>query len=50
VGATRAEPGKRRACFRDVIQVPDGAALLLSEGENGELLRLTPATETMGAR
>jgi glucose/arabinose dehydrogenase len=28
---------------RDVIQAPDGAVLLLSDGNNGELLRLTPA-------
>jgi glucose/arabinose dehydrogenase len=28
---------------RDVIQPPDGAVLLLSDGNNGELLRLTPA-------
>ena len=29
--------------IRDVIEAPDGAVLLLSDGENGELLRLTPA-------
>jgi glucose/arabinose dehydrogenase len=28
---------------RDVIEAPDGAVLLLSDGGNGELLRLTPA-------
>lgn len=28
---------------RDVIAAPDGAVLLLSDGNNGELLRLTPA-------
>jgi glucose/arabinose dehydrogenase len=27
---------------RDVIEAPDGAILLLSDGNNGELLRLTP--------
>lgn len=29
--------------IRDVIQAPDGAVLLLSDGKKGELLRLTPA-------
>jgi glucose/arabinose dehydrogenase len=29
--------------IRDVIQAPDGAVLVLSDGKNGELLRLTPA-------
>ena len=29
--------------IRDVIQAPDGAVLLLSDGKEGELLRLTPA-------
>jgi aldose sugar dehydrogenase len=29
--------------IRDVIQAPDGAVLLLSDGPKGELLRLTPA-------
>ena len=33
---------KRR--IRDVIEAPDGAVLLLSDGANGELLRLTPGT------
>lgn len=28
--------------IRDVIEAPDGAVLLLSDGGNGELLRLTP--------
>ena len=32
---------KRR--IRDVIEAPDGAILVLSDGANGELLRLTPA-------
>jgi glucose/arabinose dehydrogenase len=32
--------------IRDVSQAPDGAVLLLSDGGNGELLRLTPATDT----
>jgi glucose/arabinose dehydrogenase len=31
--------------IRDVIQAPDGAVLLLTDGMNGELLRLTPALE-----
>lgn len=29
--------------IRDVIQAPDGAVLLLSDGDNADLLRLTPA-------
>ena len=29
--------------IRDVIQAPDGAVLLLTDGDNGALLRLTPA-------
>jgi glucose/arabinose dehydrogenase len=28
---------------RDLIEAPDGAVLLLTDGNNGELLRLTPA-------
>jgi glucose/arabinose dehydrogenase len=35
---------KRR--IRDVIQAPDGAVLLLVDGDNGELLRLTPMAQT----
>lgn len=31
--------------IRDVIQAPDGAILLLSDGGDGELLRLTPARQ-----
>jgi glucose/arabinose dehydrogenase len=31
-----------RTRIRDVIEAPDGAILLLSDGNNGELLRLTP--------
>ncbi|HEV7764522.1 MAG TPA: PQQ-dependent sugar dehydrogenase [Thermoanaerobaculia bacterium] len=31
--------------IRDVIQSPDGAVLLLVDGDDGELLRLTPATK-----
>jgi len=34
---------KRR--IRDVIQAPDGAVLLLTDGDDGELLRLTPGTK-----
>jgi glucose/arabinose dehydrogenase len=32
-----------RRRIRDVIQAPDGAVLVLSDGKDGELLRLTPA-------
>jgi glucose/arabinose dehydrogenase len=39
-GDERIDMGKR---IRDVIQAPDGAILLLTDGGNGELLRLTPA-------
>jgi glucose/arabinose dehydrogenase len=35
--------------IRDVIQAPDGGILLLSDGEDGELLRLAPSVPT-GAR
>ena len=35
---------KRR--IRDVIQAPDGAILVVSDGAGGELLRLTPAGQT----
>jgi glucose/arabinose dehydrogenase len=38
--AERLEMGKR---IRDVAEAPDGAVLLLSDGAQGELLRLTPA-------
>lgn len=38
----RIDMGKR---IRDVIQAPDGAVLLLVDGNNGELLRLTPAIQ-----
>src|SRR5437763_3618053 len=31
---------------RDVEQAPDGAVLLLSDGNNGELLRLTPGEKS----
>lgn len=31
--------------IRDVIQAPDGAVLLLSDGDNADLLRLTPAEQ-----
>jgi len=40
VDEERLEMGKR---IRDVIEAPDGAVLLLTDGSNGELLRLTPA-------
>lgn len=36
----RIDMGRR---IRDVVQAPDGAILLLSDGDEGELLRLTPA-------
>jgi hypothetical protein len=39
--------GKR---IRDVIQAPDRAVLLLVDGDNGELLRLTPASDAATAR
>ena len=32
---------KRR--IRDVVQAPDGSVMVLSDGDQGELLRLTPA-------
>ena len=38
-GEERIDMGKR---IRDVAQAPDGAVMLLSDGPNGELLRLTP--------
>jgi glucose/arabinose dehydrogenase len=38
---------KRR--IRDVIETPDGALLVLSDGKDGELLRLTPATPAAAA-
>lgn len=38
-GEERIDMGKR---IRDVIEAPDGALLLLVDGDNGELLRLTP--------
>jgi glucose/arabinose dehydrogenase len=36
----RLDMGKR---IRDVIEAPDGAVLVLTDGREGELLRLTPA-------
>lgn len=39
-GEERLDMGKR---IRDVIEAPDGSVLLLVDGDNGELLRLTPA-------
>ena len=39
-GEERVDMKKR---IRDVIQAPDGAVLLLTDGAGGELLRLTPA-------
>jgi glucose/arabinose dehydrogenase len=41
--ATGQEQIKMGFRVRDVIQAPDGAVLLLSDGPRGELLRLTPA-------
>jgi glucose/arabinose dehydrogenase len=34
--------------IRDVIQAPDGALLVITEDEKGELLRLTPAGSATG--
>ena len=34
--------------IRDVAQMPDGRLLLLTDGDNAELLRLTPSSETTG--
>ncbi|ADJ29270.1 PQQ-dependent sugar dehydrogenase [Nitrosococcus watsonii] len=31
--------------IRDVIHAPDGAVLLLTDGDNADLLRLTPARQ-----
>ena len=39
-GEERIDMGKR---IRDVIQAPDGAVLVLTDGKDGALLRLTPA-------
>jgi glucose/arabinose dehydrogenase len=39
-GEERIDMGRR---IRDVIQALGGAVLLLSDGDNGEMLRLTPA-------
>jgi glucose/arabinose dehydrogenase len=39
---------KRR--IRDVLQSPDGAVLLLSDGDDGELLRLSPSGKLSHAR
>lgn len=41
-GAEEIKMGKR---IREVVQTPDGAVLLLTDGDNGELLRLTPSGE-----
>ena len=38
----RIDMGRR---IRDVIESPDGAILVLTDGKDGELLRLTPAAE-----
>jgi aldose sugar dehydrogenase len=46
-GEERIDMGKR---IRDVIQAPDRAVLLLVDGDNGELLRLTPASDAATAR
>jgi glucose/arabinose dehydrogenase len=46
-GEERIDMKKR---IRDVIQAPDGAVLLLVDGDNGELLRLTPAQSTSPAQ
>jgi glucose/arabinose dehydrogenase len=36
--------------IRDVAEAPDGALLLLSDGDDGELLRLTPKTAKAAER
>ena len=46
--ATAHEQIKMGFRVRDVIQAPDGAVLLLSDGGRGELLRLTPAGGAAG--
>jgi glucose/arabinose dehydrogenase len=43
--AAEAERLEMKRRIRDVIQAPDGAILLLSDGKDGELLRLTPAAQ-----
>jgi glucose/arabinose dehydrogenase len=42
---TAAERIDMQRRVRDVIQAPDGAVLLLTDGNNAELLRLTPARQ-----
>lgn len=42
-GTEQIKFGKR---IRDVIEAPDGAVLVLTDGPTGELLRLTPGTTT----
>ena len=32
--------------IRDVLQMPDGALLVITDDKNGELLRLTPASSS----
>lgn len=39
IGEERIEMGTR---IRDIIQAPDGSVLLMVDGDDGELLRLTP--------
>jgi glucose/arabinose dehydrogenase len=41
-GAETINMGKR---IRDVAQAPDGAVLLLTDGDDAELLRLAPSGE-----
>ena len=43
--ATSDEQIKMGRRIRDVIEAPDGAILLLTDGNNGELWRLTPAAK-----
>ena len=47
--ASEAERLDMKMRIRDVAEAPDGAVLLLSDGGNGELLRLTPG-EKSGAQ
>ena len=46
--AAEAERLNMRVRIRDVAEAPDGAILLLSDGKDGELLRLTPADAKKG--
>ena len=47
VSVEKIATGKR---IRDVIQAPDGTIMLLVDGDNGELLRLTPTARFVSRR